>query len=172
MTVQRINKLERLSLEEFRAERLQATRVVTVGEEEDAAFFWRTALEGPDGHCVILISHPDYHLEPGVFRLGAESALVGVLDRLYLLEECRVARTVTLPCRFYEIIYSAEDRFVVQHEIGFTCLRYDLKVLWEWAGDLVSRWQIEADELAFETLEGELHRLAIRPPLPPSFTSG
>lgn len=162
MTLQNI-KLERLSSEEFQAERLLGERAAVVGEEEDAAFFWRAAIKGSGGTCVILISHPDYHLEPGVYRLGAEAALVGVLDQLYLLENCGVARAVTLPCRFYEIIYSDEDRFVVQHEIGFTCFSYDLGVFWEWTGDLVSRWQIEAGELAFETFEGDQQRLAINP---------
>ena len=162
-------KLERLSSKEFRAGRLEGVRAVVVGEEEDAALFWRATIEGPGGPCTLLVSHPDYHLEPAVYPLGEGVALVGVLEKLYLLKNCRVARAADLPCRFYEIIYSDEDRFVAQHEIGFTCFTYDLEVLWEWAGDLVSRWQIEAGELTFETFEGELHRLSIRPPpVPPT----
>lgn len=167
MTPQSI-ELERLSSEEFRAKRLQGARALVVGEEEDAAFFWRATIEGPGEPCTLLVSHPDYHLEPGVYQLGEGVVLVGVLEKLFLLEKCHVARVADLPCRFYAIIYSDESRFVAQHEIGFTCFTYDLEVLWEWAGDLVSRWQIEAGELTFETFEGELHRLAIHPPSEPA----
>ncbi len=162
MTVKKIN-LERLSLEEFREASQPGANATVVGETERAALFWRATIDGSAKACVVLVSHPDYHLEPGVYQLSGRAALVAVQEQLYLLRSCRVARMVRLPCRFYEIIYSDEDRFIVQHEIGFTCLDYMLEVLWEWVGDLVSSWQIDAGKLAFATFEGEFHSLAIRP---------
>ena len=153
-------QLQPISEEDFRELAASDPEAVIIGDLEDADSFWRGQSAGSTD-CPVLLAHEDYHLDPALHRLGVDTAIAGVDEHLHLIERSRLATTVQLPCRFYEVVYWGNERFIVENEIGFTCFSYRIEELWEWSGDLINSSTIDDSYLTFETFEGERHRLRI-----------
>jgi len=124
---------------------------ILLGPSEGCDHYWSVSLASWD----IYIRHPDYHLEPNVYRLQDGTIAVGMMEDFYLLREARVVGHIALPCRFYELIMEDANRIVLWHEIGFSYLSTTGSVVWQEVIDLIEEWRLDGDSLWYKTLEGE-----------------
>jgi len=102
---------------------------IVIGTEKSIREYW--FIGGLLGEECILLRLDSCQLSPKVYILRDDAIGIGINDKFYIIGGKDDIREVPLFFIFYELIYCDAGKLIIWDEIGFICVDYDGKRLWQ-----------------------------------------